>query len=440
MGKYFGTDGFRGEANTILDAQRAFDIGRYLGYYYHQKGETKILIGKDTRLSGSMLEMALASGLAAQGIEAYLLGVCPTPAIAYLTVRQGFSGGVMISASHNPYYDNGIKIFDGSGIKIGSEIEDLIEKYVDGEIEIQYQTHEAIGQVIDYHHGLDYYLNWLKENHQFSLQGMKIVLDCANGSASTTAYQLLSCYGAEVVVMNDTPNGININEKCGSTHPEALQKAVLQHQADVGFAFDGDADRLIAVDSKGRQVTGDHILYLCSKALKLEGELTKNTVVTTVMANLGLFKALEKEEIETTITAVGDKYVFEEMQKSGCILGGEQSGHIIFSRYLPTGDGLLTALQLLKVMSKSEKSLVQLVEGLNIFPQLLVNVKVQDKKSALASETLKKEIDLVTAELGDSGRILVRPSGTEPLIRVMVEAENDAICQQQVNRIVSILK
>ncbi len=440
MGKYFGTDGIRGEANVVLDAERAFKIGRYLGYYYKKKGIGKILIGKDTRLSSSMFEMALAAGVTANGCAAYLVNYCPTPAIAYLVGHKDFDCGVMISASHNPYYDNGIKIFNQDGVKISPEIETLIEDYIDGKEEIPYETHDNIGAVVSYPQGLELYIDWLEQQYPLHLKGMKIVVDCANGSASTTAVQLLSRYGADIEVLYNDPNGVNINTQCGSTHPERLQKFIKDNGADIGLAFDGDADRLIAVNSEGDLVTGDHVLYFCSKAMKQKGNLNKNTVVTTVMANLGLFKALEKAGIQTSITQVGDKYVYDEMVKQDYDFGGEQSGHIIFKKYLPTGDGLQTALNILSVMNETGKTLIELCEGLKIYPQLLINVKVRDKEEAMNDETVKKEVDSVNQELEGNGRILVRPSGTEPLVRVMVEAENDQLCNDYAQRIVRILE
>ncbi|MFV0379863.1 MAG: phosphoglucosamine mutase [Anaerorhabdus sp.] len=439
MGKYFGTDGIRGEANKTLDAQRAFLLGRYLGYYYQKNGNGKIIIGKDTRLSSSMFESALAAGITSQGCNVYLLNYCPTPAIAYLVTHKDFDCGAMISASHNPYYDNGIKVFDNTGIKISSELENEIEEYLDGKCDIEYKTHQDIGQIISYSQGLEVYLDWLESSYKLNLRGMKIVIDCANGSASTTAYQLLSRFNAEIVVLNNDPNGININEGCGSTHPECLQKATIDNKADIGFAFDGDADRLIACDNMGNLVTGDHILYVCSKYKKANNTLVDNTLVTTVMANLGLFKALEKEDIKTTVTAVGDKYVYESMNENGFVLGGEQSGHIIFSDKLSTGDGLLSALELLLVMNSTNKKMSELVDGLLIFPQLLINVKVSDKNEVMNLEELKEVIADVNNKLGDNGRLLVRPSGTEPIVRVMVEAENEELCSLYANEVVSVI-
>ncbi|MEA4874561.1 phosphoglucosamine mutase [Anaerorhabdus sp.] len=440
MGKYFGTDGIRGKANENLDVERAFKVGRYLAYYYKQKGKGKILIGKDTRLSSSMFEMALAAGATANGADVFLLGYCPTPAIAYLVMNNDFDCGVMISASHNPYYDNGIKVFNHDGIKLDSNIEGLIEDYIDGKVDIDYCINDQIGHVVNYANGLEVYLTWLQKEYPLNLKGVRLAIDCANGSASTTAVQLLTRLGASIDVIHNDPSGININTKCGSTHPEELQEMVKNGNYDLGLAFDGDADRLIAVNHEGELVTGDHVIYVCAKYLKALGELNKNTAVTTVMANLGLFKALEAAGIQTSITAVGDKYVYEDMVKNDYVIGGEQSGHIIFKRHLTTGDGLQTALNLLKIMVDTKKSIVDLCDGLRIYPQLLVNVPVKDKEAAMKDEDVLKEVDIVSKRLDGNGRILVRTSGTEPLVRVMVEAENDEICHECVYQVVKVLE
>ena len=440
MGRYFGTDGIRGKANIELDAKKAFDVGRYLGYFYSKNKRGKILIGKDTRLSSSMFESALAAGITASGADVYLVGYCPTPTIAYLVKTRSFDCGAMISASHNPYYDNGIKIFSHEGVKLSSDIEDLIEDYIDGKIEIEYKIDNQIGRIIEYQHGLELYMDYLEEKFPLDLSGMNIALDCANGSASTTARQLLGRFNANCTVINNDPNGININTDCGSTHPEAIISLMKSGNYDIGFAFDGDADRLIAIDKNGELLTGDHVLYACGKYLKEKGMLKNNTVVTTVMANLGLFKVFDKMNINLVSTKVGDKYVYEEMVKNDYILGGEQSGHIIFSDYLTTGDGLLTALNLLFVMKSLNKSSNEIANELKIFPQLLVNVKVKDKESVLNDAMINKEIKNVEKALNNNGRILVRPSGTEPLIRVMVEAETDEICQEMVYKIVDLIE
>ncbi len=440
MGRYFGTDGIRGKANVDLDVKKAFDVGRYLGYYYSKNKRGKILIGKDTRLSGSMLESALSAGITSSGADVYLVGCCPTPAVAYLVKNRDFDCGAMISASHNPFYDNGIKVFSNEGIKLSSEVEDLIEDYLDHKFTIEYKTDGDIGRVIEYSHGLQLYLDYLEDSFPLDLSNMHIALDCANGSASTTAKQLLSRLNADCTVIHNDPNGININTKCGSTHPEELVELVKQGDFDIGFAFDGDADRLIAVDRNGNLLTGDHILYACGNYLKDRNQLNENTLVTTVMANLGLFKALEKCAINAVSTKVGDKYVYEEMVKNNYVLGGEQSGHIIFSEHLTTGDGLLTALNILKVMKDLNKKSDEIADGLKIYPQLLVNVKVKNKESVLNDEVINAEIDKIGKELNNNGRILVRPSGTEPLIRVMVEAETDEICHDLVYRVVRLIE
>lgn len=440
MGKYFGTDGIRGKANVNLDVEKAFKVGRYLAHYYKQNGNGKILIGKDTRLSSSMFEMALAAGATANGADVFLLGYCPTPAVAHLVMNNDFDCGVMISASHNPYYDNGIKVFNHDGVKLDNKIENLVESYIDGEMQIDYCIDDQIGKVINYESGLEVYLSWIQKEYSLNLKGMRLAVDCANGSASTTAVQLLTRLGATIDVIHNDPNGVNINTHCGSTHPEELQEIVRKGSYDLGLAFDGDADRLIAVDHTGELVTGDHVIYMCAKYLKEHSELNKNTAVTTVMSNLGLFKALEVAGIETSITAVGDKYVYEDMVKNDFILGGEQSGHIIFKRHLTTGDGLQTALNILRIMVDTKKSVVELTEGLKIYPQLLVNVPVQDKEAAIKDEDVLKEVAAVEAKLNGNGRILVRTSGTEPLVRVMVEAENDQICHDCVYQVVAVVE
>lgn len=440
MGKYFGTDGIRGKANISLTADRGYKIGRYLGYYFKNKGNHKILIGKDTRLSSSMFEMAVAAGLVASGADAYLLGYTSTPNVAYLTMTRDFDAGVMISASHNPYYDNGIKIFSHNGTKLEAEIEDLIEEYIDGKVSVPYATDQNIGQVINYSCGIELYLDWLDQNFPLDLSGYKIAIDCANGSSSYTAVQLLKRTNAKIVVINNDPDGVNINTHCGSTHPESLQQLVKEEKCDLGLAFDGDADRLIAINEKGELITGDHILYICGEYLKNQGSLKDDTVVTTVMANLGLFKALDRIQINTVVTRVGDKYVYEEMKKNDYGLGGEQSGHIIFKKYLPTGDGLQTALNLLQVMVATKKPLTELAQDLIIYPQLLVNVEVHDKEAVMVDEDVLKMVQSVEKELGNDGRILVRTSGTEPLVRVMVEACNDDLCSKYVNQVVQVIQ
>lgn len=441
MGKYFGTDGARGKANENLTLDMAIKIGQYLGYYFSTKTNrhAKIIIGKDTRLSSDMFELGIAAGAISTGANVYQVGICPTPCVSYLISKDRFDCGVMISASHNPYYDNGIKLFNNQGKKMDKEIEDAIEAYIDGEINIELAKDKQIGRMVDYTDALAVYKMHLKEVVNYDLEGLNIAVDLANGSATSCAVEVLRDLGANVKVIHSNPNGININTNCGSTHPESLQSLMETGQYDVGFAFDGDADRLIAVNEDGDLFDGDYILYVCGKYLKKQGTLNDDTVVTTVMANLGLYKAFEKVGINSVQTQVGDKYVFQEMEAHDYVLGGEQSGHIIFKDYASTGDGLLTALMLLNVMKAENKSLKYLAEDLFIYPQLLKNVRVQDKNKTLEDEGLTKLIENISNELGDDGRILVRASGTEPLIRVMVEAKTDTICEKYVNQVIDYI-
>lgn len=440
MGKYFGTDGVRGRANEGLTLDMAIQIGQYLGMYYGKEKHARILIGKDTRLSGDMFELGLAAGATSMGAQVYLLGVCPTPAVSYLIQKERFDCGIMVSASHNPYYDNGIKVFNHNGEKMEEEVLLQIEDYIDGKSELTLNTGDKIGEYFEWQDGLEIYMSWLKEIVPVDLSDFKIAVDNANGSATSTAIETLDSLGATVEAISNSPNGININKNCGSTHPEKLQQMVKEGDYDIGLAFDGDADRLIAVNAKGELVDGDYILYICSRYMKSVNRLNKNMCVTTVMANLGLYKALDANKIDYVQTPVGDKYVFEEMQKNDYYLGGEQSGHIIFYENAVTGDGLLTALKLLEIMKNTGKSLEELSEGLFIYPQLLKNVKVNDKEAALKDEALWKVVKEVEDELKDEGRILVRPSGTEPLVRVMVEAKTDELCQQYVQRVVDFIE
>lgn len=440
MGKYFGTDGVRGRANEGLTLDMAIQIGQYLGMYYGKEKHARILIGKDTRLSGDMFELGLAAGATSMGAQVYLLGVCPTPAVSYLIQKERFDCGIMVSASHNPYYDNGIKVFNHNGEKMEEEVLLQIEDYIDGKSELTLNTGDKIGEYFEWQDGLEIYMSWLKEIVPVDLSGFKIAVDNANGSATSTAIETLDSLGATVEAISNSPNGININKNCGSTHPEKLQQMVKEGDYDIGLAFDGDADRLIAVNAKGELVDGDYILYICSRYMKSVNRLNKNMCVTTVMANLGLYNALDANKIDYVQTPVGDKYVFEEMQKNDYYLGGEQSGHIIFYENAVTGDGLLTALKLLEIMKNTGKSLEELSEGLFIYPQLLKNVKVNDKEAALKDEALWKVVKEVEDELKDEGRILVRPSGTEPLVRVMVEAKTDELCQQYVQRVVDFIE
>lgn len=454
MGKYFGTDGFRGEANRNLTADHAYKIGRFLGWYYgelkRQNGDdtpARIVIGKDTRRSSYMFEYTLVGGLVASGADAYLLHVTTTPSVAYVARVDEFDCGIMISASHNPYYDNGIKLINGNGEKMDERTISLIEAYLDGEVElfgekyseVPYAHKEKIGRTVDYVSGRNRYVGYLISLGMYSFKGVKVALDCANGSSWNIAKSVFDALGAKTYVINADPNGTNINNNAGSTHIEGLQKYVVEEGMDVGFAYDGDADRCLCVDEKGQVVDGDAILYVYGRYMKERGKLVTNTVVTTVMSNFGLYKAFDEQGIGYAKTAVGDKYVYEYMQKNGCRIGGEQSGHIIFSKYASTGDGILTSLKMMEVMMARKKTMSQLTEDLHIYPQVLVNVRVQDKAVAQADSDVQAAVQKVADELGDTGRILVRESGTEPLIRVMVEAETHDICQKYVDDVVNVI-
>ena len=441
MGKYFGTDGFRGEANVNLTVMHAYKVGRFLGYYYGKDHKANIVIGKDTRRSSYMFEYALVAGLTASGADAYLLHVTPTPSVSYVVRSEGFDCGIMISASHNVYYDNGIKIINGNGYKLEAEVEELIEAYIDSpEDNLPYATKEKIGRTIDYAIGRNRYIGYLISLATRSFSDKKIGLDLANGSATTVAKGVFDALGAKTYVMNSDPDGTNINRECGSTHIKYLQKFVVDNKLDVGFAYDGDADRCLAVDDKGNIIDGDLILYLCGVYMKSRNELANNTIVTTIMSNLGLYKALDNKGILYEKTAVGDKYVFENMMTNGHSLGGEQSGHIIFSKHATTGDGVLTSLKLMEVMLESKATLSELHKEIAIFPQLLENVKVQDKKAAREDKAVIEVVDQITKELGSDGRILVRESGTEPVVRVMVEAKTDEICRTMVDRVIEVMR
>ena len=441
MGRYFGTDGFRGEANVDLNVIHAYKVGRFLGHYYGKEHKAKIVIGKDTRRSSYMFEYALVAGLTASGADAYLLHVTSTPSVSYVVRSEDFDCGIMISASHNPYYDNGIKVINGNGYKLESEIEELIEEYIDkGEDDIPLATKEHIGRTVDHAIGRNRYIGYLISLATRSFKDVKVGLDCANGSASTIAKGVFDALGARTYTINNEPDGTNINTDCGSTHIENLQKFVIENGLDVGFAYDGDADRCIAIDDKGGIVDGDKILYLCGKYMKERGELSNNTVVATVMSNLGLFKALENEGIQYEKTTVGDKYVNECMVQKGYALGGEQSGHIIFKKHATTGDGVLTSLKIMEVMLEKKSKISDLLKDLVIYPQLLVNVKVKNKKEAKTDPDVIKAEEEITSILGDNGRILIRESGTEPVLRVMAEAKDDEICKTCVNQVVDILK
>lgn len=441
MGKYFGTDGFRGEANVVLTVEHAFKVGRYLGWYFGREHKARVVIGKDTRRSSYMYEYALASGLTASGADAYLLHVTTTPSVSYVVRTEDFDCGIMISASHNPFYDNGIKIINGQGHKMEANVEEEIEAYIDGEIpELPLATKENIGRTIDYAAGRNRYIGHLISLATRSFKDMKIGLDCSNGSAFSIAKSVYDALGAKTYVINNEPDGVNINTNCGSTHIEVLQQYVKEKSLDVGFAFDGDADRCIAVDGDGNVVDGDLILYVCGKYLMEQGRLEGNTIVTTIMSNLGLYKACDKAGINYEQTAVGDKYVYENMQQNGYTLGGEQSGHIIFSKHARTGDGILTSLMLMEVIMEKKQTLAKLCEEVKIYPQLLKNVRVTDKKTARENPAVQKSVEEVAAALGSDGRILVRESGTEPVIRVMVEASTDEICEKYVGQVVKVLE
>ena len=448
MGKYFGTDGFRGKANEGLTAEHAFQVGRFLGWYYGRSRRARIVVGKDTRRSSYMLEYAISAGIAASGADVYLLHVTTTPSVSYVTRTDGFDCGVMISASHNPFYDNGIKLMNRDGEKMDERTIALIEEYLDGKLEVEGQvwtqlplaTEEHIGAVVDHAAGRNRYIGYLISLAMYSFKDMKVALDCANGSAWSIAPSVFRALGADVYVINDRPDGLNINLNAGSTHLEGLQKYVVEHGMDVGFAFDGDADRCLAVDDRGEIVDGDKILYVYGRYMKERGKLVNNTIVTTVMSNFGLYKALDEAGIDYAKTAVGDKYVYEHMVQYGHRIGGEQSGHIIFSKYARTGDGVLTALKLMEVMLAKKLSLSRLTEDLTIYPQVLINLRVRDKAAAQNDPDVQAAVKKTADILGDRGRILVRESGTEPLIRVMVEAPTKEECRTLAQGVIDVLK
>ena len=461
MGKYFGTDGFRGEANINLTADHAYKVGRFLGWYYNEKrrraaaeglapqqGPARIVTGKDTRRSSYMFEYSLVGGLVASGADAYLLHVTTTPSVAYIARVDNFDCGIMISASHNPYYDNGIKLINGQGEKMDEETIALVEAYLDGNLEafgqkweeLPFAHRDKIGCTVDYISGRNRYIGYLISLGMYSFRGVKVGLDCANGSSWNIAKAVFDALGATTYVINAEPNGLNINLNAGSTHIEGLQKFVVEKGLDVGFAYDGDADRCLCVDEKGNVVTGDHILYIYGRYMKERGKLVTNTVVTTVMSNFGLYKAFDELDIDYAKTAVGDKYVYEYMQQHGSRIGGEQSGHIIFSKYASTGDGILTSLKLMEVMMARKKPMSELAAPLAIYPQVLENVKVTDKAAAQNDPDVQAAVQAVAAELGDTGRILVRESGTEPLVRVMVEAPSKETCQKYVDQVVDVIR
>ena len=440
--KYFGTDGFRGEANVTLKVTHAYKIARFLGSYLKKDKDSKVrvIIGKDTRCSGYMFESALTSGFNASGADVCLLHVTPTPSVSYIVKSEQFDCGVMISASHNPYSDNGIKIIDGNGQKLSAEVEMLIEEYIDSEEDnIPLAVGNDIGRTFDYSIGRQKYVDYLKSLVKNSFDGFKIALDCSNGSAYAVAKGVFEALGADTCVFNAEPNGVNINTECGSTHIEKLQGYVKECGADVGFAFDGDADRCLAADENGNVIDGDAILYLCGSYLSEKGDLNNNTVVTTVMSNIGLYKAFDEKGISYEKTAVGDKYVYENMKNNGHSLGGEQSGHIIFSKYASTGDGILTALMLMEVMTEKKQKMSELLKNLILYPQLLVNVRVSDKQKVFEDEEITAVSERINSELAGDGRLLLRKSGTEPLVRVMVEAKTDSLCKKYVDEVVDLL-
>ena len=439
MGKYFGTDGFRGEANKTLTFEHAIKIGRFLGWYYGARlgKKCKIVIGKDTRRSSYMFEYALCTGLMASGADAYIMHVTTTPSVAYITRVDGFDCGIMISASHNPYYDNGIKLINGSGEKMDEETILEVEDYIDGKTEVPLTERDQIGRTVDYVAGRNRYIGHLISMSNYSFKDVKVGLDVANGAAWQIAKAVFDALGARTFVMNDSPDGFNINTDCGSTHIEHLQKFVVENGLDVGFAFDGDADRCLAVDEKGNVVTGDHTLYIYGLYMKERGKLINNKVVTTVMSNFGLYKALDKVGIEYDKTKVGDKYVYENMVQTGNRLGGEQSGHTIFLKYETTGDGILTSLKLMEVMLAKGKPMSELAAPVVFYPQVLKNVRVRSKPEA---QNVQKAVADVAEALGDQGRILVRESGTEPVIRVMVEADTEELCEKYVDAVIDVIR
>ena len=442
MGKYFGTDGFRGEANKNLTFEHAVQIGRFLGWYFgaNMNKKAKIVIGKDTRRSSYMFEYALCTGLMASGADAYIMHVTTTPSVAYITRIDDFDCGIMISASHNPFYDNGIKLLNSKGEKMEEETLLKVEDYIDGKIEIPIAERENIGRTVDYVAGRNRYIGYLISMSKYSFKGIKVGLDVSNGAAWQIAKGVFDALGAKTYVINDAPDGYNINTDCGSTHIEHLQKFVVDNGLDVGFAYDGDADRCLAVDEKGNVVTGDHIIYMYGVYMKERGKLLNNKVVATIMSNFGLFKALEKVGIDYDKTDVGDKYVYENMVNTGNRLGGEESGHIIFSKYATTGDGILTSLKLMEVMLAKKKPMSELAAPMVMYPQVLKNVKVKSKPDAKNDPDVQKAVAAVTEALGSDGRIILRESGTEPVIRVMVEADSDETCEKYVDQVIDVIR
>ena len=444
MGKYFGTDGFRGKAGVVLTAEHAFKTGRFLGWYYKEKhngSPARIVIGKDTRRSSYMYEAALAAGITSSGSDAYLLHVTTTPCVSYITRTENFDVGIMISASHNPYFDNGIKLMNGEGEKMDDETQNKLEDYIDGLLpEIPYATDDEIGKTIDFYNGRNRYIGYLTNIPAYSFENMKVALDCSNGSAWMIARAVFDALGAKTYVINAEPDGTNVNRNCGSTHIEGLMQYVKENNLDIGFAFDGDADRCLAVDEHGNEVNGDKIMYVCAKWMKRHDMLPGNTVVTTIMSNFGLYKALDAADIKYEKTKVGDRYVYENMKENGYHLGGEQSGHIIFRKYAHTGDGLVTALMIMSVIKETQLPLSVLAQGCEMYPQVLKNVEVDDKEITLDDAAVKEAVDKCTKSLGDTGRVLLRASGTEPVLRVMAEAGTKDACEREVNSIIDAMK
>ncbi|NLL62957.1 MAG: phosphoglucosamine mutase [Ruminococcaceae bacterium] len=442
MGKYFGTDGFRGKAGEDLTAVHAFKIGRFLGNHFkNQHKDAKIVIGKDTRLSSYMYENALAAGITSSGCDAYLLHVTTTPCVSYITRTENFDCGIMITASHNPYYDNGIKIINENGEKMDDAIQDEIERYIDGEIpEIPFATEANIGKTIDFYNGRNRYIGYLTNLATRGFEKCKIGLDCANGSSWMIARSVFDALGAKTYVINNEPNGININDKAGSTYLDGLRKFVVENNLDVGFAFDGDADRCLAVDENGNEINGDIIMFICAKYLKAKDQLPNNTIVTTIMSNFGLYKALDEYDINYEKTAVGDRYVYENMKAYDYFLGGEQSGHIIFRKYAHMGDGLITAIMLMNILVETQLPLSTLAAEVTLFPQILKNVIVDDKDSTMNDPVVIAAVDTCTKELGNNGRVLLRKSGTEPVLRVMAEAHTHEDCKAKVDYIISAIE
>ncbi len=443
MGKYFGTDGFRGEAGVELTAEHAFKIGRYLGWYFKKanKEPARIVIGKDTRRSSYMYENALAAGITASGSDAYLLHVCTTPCVSYITRTEKFDCGVMISASHNPFSDNGIKLMNWEGEKMDDDMQDGLEHFIDGmPADLPYATGADIGKTIDFYTGRNRYIGYLISLATRSFEKHKVALDCANGASWMIARSVFDALGAKTYVINDQPDGTNINVNCGSTHIDGLRKYVAENNLDVGFAFDGDADRCLAVDENGNEVNGDKIMYLCSKWMKANGLLPSNTCVTTIMSNIGLFKALDEIGVNYVKTAVGDRYVYENMKENDHMIGGEQSGHIIFRKYGHTGDGLITAIMVMSVMIDTNLPLSALAAGCEMYPQVLKNVEVDDKDETMNDPAVQAQVEACTKELGDNGRVLLRKSGTEPVLRVMAEAGTLDACERNVNAIIKSMK